>query len=367
MSNIGGANVEIRTKADTSELRQAIKDYKDGKISVDDLRKATDDLKASVKDQALAIKAITQANRVNFYELNEGIRVLRGATSMFRDLNSVYQTLILKTIDGTQVTVQQQQAYDDLKTSTDDIVSALSVLGDTNVDVKKGFTDIIDQAGRMNSTQLTDLINNLDDVKKSVTFTPEELTALDDFENKLKKIKQDTISKEDAKNMQDYVGSIITLATTVSTIGTFAANLAKLHIPNSGGSTPGVGGSGTAPGGGSGAGGLGQGAGLAGLFLSIFGPSIADTIMGALGDKSAQAREQQRQLQGQAFSGSISGNNGGVALNENNQLVPINGTVGNTTLHMNISNLTLGNGIDIENFAKMVSDYIQSQLGLKGK
>lgn len=342
--NLGGANVEIRTKADTSELRQAIKDYKDGKISVEDLRKATDDLKASVKDQNLAIRAVTQANRVNFYELNEGLRVMRQATSVFRDINSVMQILTLKSIDNTTVTVQQQQAYDNLKTSTENIVEALSVLGSSNTEVKQGFSDIISQAGKLNSVQLSDLINNLDTYKKSIVLTPDELSSLNQFENKLKDIRNQTIKAEDAKHMQDFVTQINSLALTAGSIGTFAINLAKIPA----------------------------------AIRAIQVAADASPIIGSLAAILELARQGQ-DLPIQTAGGGEPGSNPKTVKDFNDKYFggppditsrftgdPRLGaqTVGNTTLHMNISNLTIAGETDIETFAKRIMDYINHQQSL---
>ncbi len=228
MSEITGASVKIQTSYDAAALRQAIKDFQDGKISADQLKQSTDTLKTSLGGQNQALRALNQSFRVNNFQLLEGMAVLRNATTMFRDLNSVYQTLTLKSIDNNTQTVAQQQAYDNLKTSVNDVVNELSVLGSSNTDVSTGFSDIISKANSLNSTDIQGLIDQIENLKKSTKLSPDDITALNTFETQLQNLKQETIQKEDTKNMQDFVQTISTLGLTAGSIGTFALNLAKI-------------------------------------------------------------------------------------------------------------------------------------------
>lgn len=70
--------------------------------------------------------------------------------------------------------------------------------------------------------------------------------------------------------------------------------------------------------------GAGGALGAAGIFAAVFGQTILDNILAALGDTQAAAREQQRVLEGQAFQDFISGKSSNVGITETGRLVDIN-------------------------------------------
>lgn len=67
----------------------------------------------------------------------------------------------------------------------------------------------------------------------------------------------------------------------------------------------------------------GAGAGGIGAFFAAFLPSIIDTALGLVGDKAAQEREKQRQLESQAFQEAVAGKKPTVGVSETGQLVEI--------------------------------------------
>jgi hypothetical protein len=225
MSGIADVSVEIQTKYDRAALLQAIQDFKDGKISADDLKQATDNLKSTVQVQNQAIREITQSYRVQNFQLNEVIRSIRSVHSLATDLNRVYQTQVLQQIQNQQQTQQQQDAYDNLSSSITNVVSALSVLGVGNSEVAKGLTDIQTQAKNLNSTQIQDIIDQIEKLKDSTKLTPDELDSLNQLEDALKKIKENTIEKQQAQDMQTFVGNFSNIAIVASSVGQFATNL----------------------------------------------------------------------------------------------------------------------------------------------
>jgi hypothetical protein len=403
--NIGGATVEIKAHADTSELRSAIADFDGSTDAVNRLQSATQQLKSNVGDQSRAIRALGQANRVNNFEMLEGIRVMRSVHSLAVDLNQVYQTQILRQIQASQEAIKQQETFSTLSTEIKNVINGLSVLGESNTDVVNAFQQIENEAGNLNSTNLSLIITQIDNLKKSTKLTPDELAALNQLEDHLKTIRDNTIKAEDAQNVANYIGSFAQILTVASSVGIFAANLKNLRgeissitarlsqkvspkttslatesikpspaFPETATTTPGTTSKGigpagqgtqteadrlqarieeiakqkgvstnkvnfdpktgenlrpgtfqgksTAPTGGSAAGSAGEAAGFLGLFLSIFGLSIIDTIKAGFGDKAAQAREDQRKAQGVAFS-QVGKANQTYALDEDGNLVPI--------------------------------------------
>lgn len=223
-SDIG---VNVKVKADTKELRAAIKDFDGTAESIERLKTATASVKQNVDVQAKAVAALRREERVRNFETLEGIRVLRSFSSLASNLNQIYQTLILKQIQQNQVTTQQKEAFRQLNDKTDNLVNALDILGPKNQEVKKGFDDLISSASDLSSKDLQTLINKLELLKSTGKLSTEEMGYLNEKIKTLKEVMKDAIQKEDAQRIQDVFGTLITASGAASQLGTFAVNLRK--------------------------------------------------------------------------------------------------------------------------------------------
>lgn len=227
-NNIAGAVIEIKAKTDLSELRTAITEFDGSTDAVNRLKAATQDLKGQIGTQTAAIRTLHQAQRVQNFEMLEGVRVMRSVHSLALDLNQVYQTQILRQIQNAQQTMQQQEAYDSLKGEIANVVNGLSVLGEKNTEVISAFQKVESEAKNLNSTQLTDIISQIENLKNSTKLTPEELKALNELEDHLKTIRDNTLKKEDAQNVSDFFGSFTQITTVGSSVGIFASQIKNL-------------------------------------------------------------------------------------------------------------------------------------------
>lgn len=227
MSENDDVNVSLKVTADTSALKQAIKDFDGTEQSVNKLKDATASLKTDIDAQTKAIGALNQANRVQNYELLQGIRVLRSVVSVARDLNQVYQTLILRNLDSTALTVKQKEAYEDAITTTERYVRTLDTFGEKNDDVTALFKELINQADNLSSTQLKDLIERYQSLGEKAEFTASEQQKFNEGLQKLRDLLKETDLKESQKKFEDFFGGFTTAALAAGSLGTFALNLGK--------------------------------------------------------------------------------------------------------------------------------------------
>lgn len=220
-------NIPIVVKTDTSQLRQMITDFKGTREEIDRLSAATANVKEQYDAQRKAISAFNQAQRINNFEIIESLRLVRSFTSVFRDLNQVYSTVILKQIATTQTTVAQRQAFERITDDVDNVVNALDILGPKNDDVKKAFDDLITKADSLNSTQLAQLIENFQSAGDKAKFSAEEQAEFNRELQKLKDLLEETKVKEKQKEFEDFFGLFTQASLAAGSVGTFALNLAK--------------------------------------------------------------------------------------------------------------------------------------------
>lgn len=221
-----GVNIPIRTRVDTSELKAAIADFDGSTEAIKRLAVATKDVKNESKELFTGISTLSRAQRANSFELLEGIRVLRSFTGVARDLNQVWQSITLRNIEGTQQTVAQRQAYEDLTIQLSNVANALTIFG-PNGEVQKGFGEIIDKADSLSSTDLQKLIDQSESLKSSLRLTPDQLASLDQFIQKLRDLKKETITDEEKKQWEDYFGLFTNSALAAGGIASFAAALTR--------------------------------------------------------------------------------------------------------------------------------------------
>lgn len=222
--SFSGANIPIRTRVDTTELKAAISEFDGSTEALKRLKDATKDVKDESKDLVGAISTLNRANRANNFEMLEAMRTIRSFTSLARDLNQVWQSITLRNIEGTQQTVAQRQAFQDLKGDLDNLGNALSIFG-PNGEVKQGFSDFVSAADDLSSVQLQGLIDQAESLKTTLKLTPEQMTALDDFIQKLKDLKKETISDEDKKKWEDYFGVFTNASLAAGGVAQVAAQL----------------------------------------------------------------------------------------------------------------------------------------------
>lgn len=221
-----GANIPIRTRVDTSELKAAIRDFDGTTEALKRLKDATKDVKDDSKELSSAISTLQRAQRANNFEMLEAMRTLRSFTGLARDLNQVWQSITLRNIEGTQTTVAQRQAFEDLGTELENVANALTIFG-PNGDVQKGFSEIVGKADDLSSIQLQKLIDQAEGLKTSLKLTPEQLTELDQFIGKLRELKKETISDEEKKKWEDYFGIFTNVSLAAGGISQVALQLGK--------------------------------------------------------------------------------------------------------------------------------------------
>lgn len=220
-------NIPVVVKTDTTQLRQMISDFKGTREEIEKLGQATASVKEKYDAQRQAITAYNQAQRINNFEIIESLRLVRSFTSVFRDLNQVYSTLILKQISSTQTTVAQRQAFDRVTDAAENIVNALDILGPANDEVKQAFDDLITKADGLNSTQLAELITNFETAGNKAKFSADEQAKFNEELQKLKDLLEETKMKEKQKELEDFFGLFTQASLAAGSIGTFALNLAK--------------------------------------------------------------------------------------------------------------------------------------------
>ncbi|GEM_PF-4898363 len=219
-------NVNYIIRANTDELRKAVKDFDGSAEAVKRLDIATKNLRDSTQSQSSAIAALNKANRVQHFQLMEGIRTIRSFTSVARDLNQVYQTLILQNIDATQTTIAQRLAFNDLSDSLTNLGNAFDIVGDTS-EVQQGFDEMIKKADSLSSDAIQDLIDQAEKMKASMTLSPEDLAKWNEFIANLKELKNQTITEEEAKRWEDFFGTFTNAALAAGGVSQLAANLGK--------------------------------------------------------------------------------------------------------------------------------------------
>lgn len=228
MSQVNGPkiNIELAISARTEELKQAIRDFKDTKISLGELEQKTKDLNSATGTLNSAYRALNQTSRVNNFELRNFATTLRAVQTISRDYVQIQQLLNLQGIQNNQVTAQQQQTFEDLSASLDILFNNFAILG-PNSDFQKAFSDFVGKADDLSSVQLQDLIDQAAGLKASLSIEPEKAAALGDFIDKLKDLKKQAITKEEAKNTQDMMNALAGGANIAADIGLIATNLEK--------------------------------------------------------------------------------------------------------------------------------------------
>jgi len=134
--------------------------------------------------------------------------------------------MALQGIQNNQVTVQQQQTFDDLSASMNILFHNFAILG-PNSEFQKGFSDFVGKADDLSSVQLQDLIDQAEGLKSSLSIDPVKAQALSDFIDKLRDLKKQAITKEEAKNTQDMMNALAGGANIAADIGLIATNLEK--------------------------------------------------------------------------------------------------------------------------------------------
>lgn len=220
-------NVGLKVTADTSQLKAALRDFDDTEESLKRLKDATTSLKGGIDDQVRAIRVLNQANRVQNYELLQGIRVLRSVVSVARDLNQVYQTLILRNIDATTTTVAQKESYEGARDAVERFIKMLDTFGAANDDVNKVWKDLIGNADDLTTKQLKNLIEAYRQAGESASLSADEQEKFNDGLASLQQLLKDTEFQENQKKFEDFFGGVTTAALAAGSVGTFALNLGK--------------------------------------------------------------------------------------------------------------------------------------------
>lgn len=217
--------VPVTVKVDSAELKQLIKDFDGSAEAGKRLQDATESVKNSFSAQAGAIRAVNQINRVNNFQMIETLRLVRSATSLFSNLNSVYQTLILRQIANTQTTVAQREAFEKVAGSVPDIVNALAIFGSKNQEVQDGLDGLNTSLQNMSSESIQKLIDQWKGAEAGANLSGDALAAY----NKELKTMQDILAevklKEKQKEFQEFFGNFINIAQTATGLGTFAIAL----------------------------------------------------------------------------------------------------------------------------------------------
>lgn len=217
--------IPVSVKVDASELKQLIKDFDGSADAAKRLEAATDSVKSQFSAQRQAIMAVNQANRINNFQLMESLRLIRSATSLFSNLNSVYQTLLLRQISTTQTTVAQREAFEKVAGSVPDIVNALSILGSKNIDVQGGIDGLNTSLQSMSSDSIQKLIDQWKAAGEGADLSGDSLIAFNKELTTMTEILKEVKLKEKQKEFNDFFGSFLNIAQTATGLGTFAIAL----------------------------------------------------------------------------------------------------------------------------------------------
>ena len=220
---------KFHVRYDPAALRQAIKDFREGKMTLQELQNVTKTFKENVRDEARAISTLRAAHRLQNFQLTETLRTVRSATSLFGSLNSVIQTGILKQIEGNQVSIAQREAFRGLLSTTDDLVRQLDILGPANVNVENAFKNLIRNADDLNSEQLEKLIKHLENLKNQGNLSAGELEFLNGQISILRDLVIETIDEEKKKQWDDFFALFAQIGLTASAFGTFVLKLEQMH------------------------------------------------------------------------------------------------------------------------------------------
>lgn len=214
--------------------------------SIKNLETATKDVKTQFDAQRKAITALNTANRVQNFELIQGLRLLRSFSSMTMNLNSILQTSILRGIEQNQTTVAQRQAYKDLLSTMGDLVNATGILGSGNLKVQAGWKDMIANADSLNSNQLTTMIKNLKALAASGKLSGDDLAYLNEQIALLEEVLAEQNIEESTKQWNDFFGAFVQVASVAANVGLFTAALEKQYgvLSKLKGILPGAGGGG---------------------------------------------------------------------------------------------------------------------------
>lgn len=218
----------VKVTTDTTDLKQLIRDFDGSTEAAKRLEEATARVKTQYDAQRKAISAFNQAQRINNFEVIQALRLVRSFSSAFSSLNQVYQTLILRQISATQTSVAQNEAFERIIDTTDNIVNALDILGEGNEEVDSALSSLITKADSLNSKQLAELIANYESAGNKANFTAGEQAKFNETLDKLKKLLEETKLEEKQKEFEDFFGVFTAAGTAVGSIGTLALNLAKL-------------------------------------------------------------------------------------------------------------------------------------------
>lgn len=217
--------VPVSVKVDSAELKRLISEFDGTTEAAQKLEAQTLKVKSAIDSQRQAISVYNQANRVQNFEIIQSLRLVRSFTSVFSNLNQVYQTLLLRQISTTQTTVAQREALERLTEKSDNVVNALSILGEENEDVKDAFDGIIDSADDLSSEALQKYIDSLEETASKTKLTKQQQEFLNGEIKKLKEILEETKLEEEQKKWNDFFGIFTTGATAVGSVGTALLNL----------------------------------------------------------------------------------------------------------------------------------------------
>jgi len=215
----------IKVTTDTAQLKQLIRDFDGSTEAAEKLKAATNDVNESVNTQKRAIIAVNSATRVQQFQYIEGLRLLRSTTSLFANLNSVYQTTILRQIAATQTTVAQQQAFEGVIRFAGNYVNALGILGPANEEVKAGLDDLISRADSLDSKGIETLIEAFIRAGSEANLSGEGLVKFNEGLALLKKLLEETKLEEKNKEFENFLGTMLQLGQTAGALGTFATAL----------------------------------------------------------------------------------------------------------------------------------------------
>lgn len=220
-------NLPIVVKTDTAELRRLIKEFDGSTEAAERLARATDQVKESTNQQRKAIAAYNSATRTQNFQLIESLRLVNSMSFLFRNLNQVYQTLILKQIQSKQASVAESEAFEKLSRNANSVVNALDILGPANEEVNDALSDLVATAGNLSSENLETLIDRLNRAGQAADFSTEEQAKFNATMEKLSQVLGETKIAEKNQELQDLFGTIVTAGAAAGSLGQFVLQLSK--------------------------------------------------------------------------------------------------------------------------------------------
>lgn len=222
--------VDIESKADLTELREAIAAYDGTTESLQRLKNAAGDVKSETNELVKAQSTYTRAQRANTFELRQSLRFVRAGVSLFRGLNQVLQLTILRQVASNTEMIKQQRLFEDIITTVPDFAKIFE-LPKVDPDRIAAIEDFLGSLKDLSPAQMEQVASALERTAEAKVDP-----SLQRLIREIRLMGKDKSGAEASKNIQDMMTSIFQIAQVGIELASFVTMLKILR----GGALPGV-------------------------------------------------------------------------------------------------------------------------------